>query len=130
MPTVEQGDDHIHIQQGPHSEAFEIAPLIDLFVAHQLLIAGCKGTESGHNRSTKALNWCLTGEGRTQEARNHLIGGDALPARQFFGGGQPIVFDVERGSDGLPDFGCILASAHQVAQKSRSARSARPSSRR
>lgn len=53
--TVEQGDDPIHIQQGPHSEAFEIAPLIDLFLSHQLLIAGRNGTESGHNRSTRAL---------------------------------------------------------------------------
>ena len=55
LGAVEQGDDPIHIQQGPHSEAFEIAPLIDLFLAHQLLISGRNGTESGHNHSTRAL---------------------------------------------------------------------------
>ena len=36
---------------GPASEAFEIAQLIDLFVADQALIAGRKGTESSYNRS-------------------------------------------------------------------------------
>jgi hypothetical protein len=40
---------------GPALDAFEIAQLIDLFVAHQLLIAGRKGTESSHNSSTRAL---------------------------------------------------------------------------
>jgi hypothetical protein len=34
---------------------------------------------------------------------------------QLFGGGQHIVFDVERGAHDLPDFDRILASAHQVA---------------
>ena len=113
--TVEQGDDHIHGQQGPHSEAFEIAQLIDLFVAHQLLIAGRKGTESGHNRSARALGWGLAGESRAQQLRNHLTGGDALPARQLFGGGQHVVIDVPRGSHGQPKRKCIFASAHQVA---------------
>ena len=71
---------------GPASDAFEIARLVDLFVAHQVLITGCQGTESGHNRSTRALGWCLTGEGRAQQSRNHLPCGDALPASQFFCG--------------------------------------------
>jgi hypothetical protein len=107
MVWIEQGDDDVHIQQGTHGlHALLVLYRLDV-VQRDDIAAGRQHGDTAAQARAPFRGWSVQTTAR--QFGNDLAGGAALALRQFLGGLQNIVLNVQSRSHASD----AIASLHQ-----------------